>query len=79
MSSPNWQPAEQAIPDLREDVMWMSRVEHNGHTIEQYKHIDTRRYIHLDENGRPYRVRVDAGTQVFEPTSLADARAWLTS
>lgn len=81
MPQPNWQPAESTIPDLLDDLMWMTRISHDGHTIEQYKHRDTRRYINLDETGRPYRVRVDGttGNQEVEPISLVEARTWLTS
>ena len=29
----------------------------DGRTVHSYKHIDTRRYLHLDESGHAYRYR----------------------
>jgi hypothetical protein len=37
------------------DFMWMHEVKLlDGTSVHAYKHIDTRRYIHLDENGQAY-------------------------
>jgi hypothetical protein len=45
----NWSPLEQKLePELCAEFMWM--LGENG--IDQYKHIVTRRYLHLDKDGR---------------------------
>jgi hypothetical protein len=55
--TPNWAPLESVIPlDDCADWMWMSRLEHGGRPIEQYKHRDTRQYLNLDAEGNAYRV-----------------------
>jgi hypothetical protein len=63
---PNWAPLE-AIggPELCEQFMWMWR--ESG--IEFFKHIDTRRYLLLDSEGRCYR-QTEVG---FEPVDAATA------
>lgn len=59
---PCWAPAEQYMPDLLDDVMYMDTVLHAGRRIEQYKHIDTRRYVNLDRTGWAWDISVDAET-----------------
>lgn len=50
--SSDWAPLEQMLgPDLCERFMYMGRFE----TIYLYKHIDTRRYLNLDAEGRCFR------------------------
>lgn len=45
----NWKPLEQTLaPELCAEFMWMFR--ENG--VEHYKHIVTRRYLRLDQDGR---------------------------
>ena len=47
-----------------DDFMWMGAAEFNdGRTVHSYKHVDTRRYLHLDESGHAYRflARADGG------------------
>lgn len=34
--------------------MWMGSTELHGVAVQQYKHIDTRRYLVLDEAGHAY-------------------------
>lgn len=54
---PNWGPLEALLPaEQVGDWMWMGRVEHDGHSIEQYKHHETRRYINLSKDGQAWRV-----------------------
>ena len=50
---PNWKPLEIQIGQRCAEFMWMWR--QNG--LEYYKHIDTRRYLVLDAEGRSYRRR----------------------
>jgi hypothetical protein len=49
----NWKPLETRIGERCSEFMWMWR--HND--LEYYKHIDTRRYLILDTEGRTYRRR----------------------
>lgn len=76
MPSPNWGPLEAAVPaDQLGEWMWMGRVEHDGRTIEQYKHHGSRRYASIDEYGQGWRVwYTDSSTPPeFEKVLLADA------
>ena len=63
---PNWAPLE-AIggPELCGQFMWMWRES----DIEFYKHIETRRYLLLDSDGRCYR-QTEGG---FEPVDAVAA------
>ena len=61
-----------------DDFMWMGAAEFNdGRTVHSYKHVDTRRYLHLDESGHAYqyRPRADGGHYVAhsEPRRAIDA------
>ncbi len=49
----NWKPLEMRIGERCAEFMWMWR----QNDIEFYKHIDTRRYLILDAEGRSYRSR----------------------
>jgi hypothetical protein len=63
VTTPNWQPLER-IYTTTGDLgawMWMDRVTSGGVTVEQYKHIATRRYLNLDGAGNAYRVVYDDG------------------
>ena len=57
---PEWQPLLDAVgQQVTGDFMWMFEVElTNGTRLQAYKHIDTRRYIHLACDGAAF---------VFEP------------
>lgn len=73
--APDWGPLKAVAPDLLDDVMWMGRSRQDGTTIEQYKHIDTRRYLNLDASGQAWRFVGGA----FEPVELAAAVAYARS
>jgi hypothetical protein len=60
--NPNWRPLEKLIGSRCAQFMWMGR---EGE-LECYKHIDTRRYIHLDSKGRCFR----EGPEGLEPANL---------
>ena len=70
----NWKPLELLIGSRCVEFMWMWR--ENG--LEYYKHIDSRRYLILDAEGRCHRrrqqlVRVDFQEElrrVTEPISV---------
>ena len=49
----NWKPLEMRIGGRCAEFMWMWRQNNR----EYYKHIDTRRYLILDAEGRSYRQR----------------------
>jgi len=47
-----------------DEFMWMGAAEFNdGRIVHSYKHVDTRRHLHLDESGHAYqyRSRADGG------------------
>lgn len=62
MSTPNWEPAEQHIPHLLGDVMWMGTEQVHDVHIEQYKHIDSRNYLNLDLDGNAWDIAVHPDT-----------------
>ena len=57
----NWKPLEIQIGEWCAEFMWMWR--QNG--LEYYKHIDTRRYLILDAEGRCY-IRRDGDLVVVD-------------
>lgn len=76
-SNPNWTPLLELVgEDVTGDFMWMFEVKlSTGVHVQAYKHVDTRRYIHLDARGRAYAYQwnaryrrvsaVDVLTEVF--------------
>lgn len=55
---PDWDPLHDALPLKHCDgFMYMYRVEWEGAVIEVYKHGITRRWLHLDHDGRAYFYR----------------------
>ena len=76
---PDWDPLLRTVGErVTGDFMWMFEVElETGTRVHAYKHIDTRRYVHLDQDGtawvysprdryRPYPV-TEVLTEVFRP------------
>ncbi len=56
-SYPNWIPLETRVPPLEcAKFMWMFQLD----GLEHYKHIETRRYLRLDTDGKCH-VPADAG------------------
>jgi hypothetical protein len=52
---PNWNPLLALAPDEVDDFMWMFAVElESGLRLHAFKHIETRRYLHLDSEGRAF-------------------------
>jgi hypothetical protein len=53
---PEWGPLLDAVGDrVTGDFMWMFEVElTNGTPLQAYKHIDTRRYVHLAPDGEAF-------------------------
>lgn len=72
MSEPNWGPLEKAIPaDQMADWMWMGTAVANGRRIEMYKHVDTRQYVNIDNQGQAWNGKGDSSYS--EKVNLADA------
>ena len=64
--TPDWAPLEQVLgPKLCESFMYMGR----SGELYLYKHIDTRRYLNLDVEGKCFRY-TGAG---YEPEELGRA------
>ena len=72
--SPNWQPLLDAVGgDVVQDFMWMFEVTLcDGTQLQAYKHIDTRRYVHLARGGRAF---VYESPDRYRPAHPADALA----
>ena len=51
----NWKPLEKRVGRRCAEFMWVFR--QNG--LEYYKHVDTRRYLILDQKGKCYRQKGD--------------------
>jgi hypothetical protein len=53
---PDWRPLEDLVGEpVAADFMWMFQVElSDGSLLHAYKHIDTRRYIHLDADAAAF-------------------------
>ena len=52
---PEWGPLLELAPDHIDDFMWMFEVElESGLRLHAYKHIETRKYLHLDKEGRAF-------------------------
>lgn len=62
LNNPNWRPLEKLIGSVCAEFMWMWR---EG-DVEFYKHIDTRRYLRLNDRGDCFR----EGSNGLEPANL---------
>ena len=53
---PEWTPLRDAVGLCRADwFMWMSEIElEDGSRVHAYKHVNTRRYLHLPGDGRAF-------------------------
>jgi len=48
--------SQSAIEVDADDFMWMGAADFaDGRVVHSYKHVDTRRYLHLDTGGHSYR------------------------
>jgi hypothetical protein len=58
-ATPDWAPLEAVIGDaLAEWFMWMYEVQlADGSQLHAYKHVTTRRYLHLTSGGRAFDYR----------------------
>jgi hypothetical protein len=73
--TPDWKPLENTVGyDLAGDFMWMFEVTlEDGRRLQAYKHIDTRRYVHLDAEGEAL-VYVDGGER-YRPHPVSEVLA----
>ena len=54
-TTPEWEPLLELAPDHIDDFMWMFEVElESGLRLHAYKHVETRKYLHLDKEGRAF-------------------------
>jgi hypothetical protein len=52
---PEWGPLLELAPDHIDEFMWMAEVElESGLRLHIYKHIETRKSLHLDKEGRAF-------------------------
>jgi hypothetical protein len=53
---PKWEPLVNAVGErVAGDFMWMFEVElSDGRSLQAYKHVDTRCYAHLDDQGQAF-------------------------
>ena len=60
--NPEWRPLVELLgPDLAGWFMWMYEIElFDASRVHAYKHVATRRYLHLAEDGRAFLYRADA-------------------
>jgi hypothetical protein len=72
--TPDWKPLLDAVgEELTGDFMWMFEVElTDGTRLQAYKHIDTRRYVHLDPEGAAF---VYQGPDRYRSFPVADVLA----
>jgi hypothetical protein len=75
-TTPDWTPLENLALEHCCDFMWMFTVttEH-GRRLQAYKHIWTRRYIHLDGTGAAFVYREDGRYQQVDALWLIDLAA----
>ena len=66
---PVWQPLLDLVgEDLTGWFMWMYEVELADHApLHAYKHVSTRRYLHLTEDGRTFAYRSEARYREIAP------------
>lgn len=69
---PNWQPLEaMAGEELAGEFMWMFQVDlADGTAVHAYKHIGTRRYLHLGEDGRTFAFTYSGRYRPVDPFDL---------
>ena len=71
---PNWEPLEAMVgEELAGEFMWMFQVDlADGTAVHAYKHIFTRRYLHLAEDGRTFAFTYQRSVSHGRPLRLAD-------
>lgn len=60
LERPNWEPLLGLARVYVDEFMWMGEIElEHGVRLQSYKHYWTRRYLHLDPEGKPWVLRED--------------------
>lgn len=69
---PNWEPLEVMVGEqLAGEFMWMFQVDlADGTAVHAYKHIFTRRYLHLGEDGRTFVFTRSERYRMIDPFDL---------
>ena len=70
---PNWDPLiDLVVVHLVRWFMWMHELELDGTPAHAYKHVATRRYLHVGEDGRLFGYVLPFRYQVVEPRQALD-------
>jgi hypothetical protein len=70
---PEWGPLLELAPAHIDDFMWMCEVElESGLRLHAYKHIETRKYLHLDMEGRAFAYIPPKVFREDEPSSYRE-------
>jgi hypothetical protein len=77
---PEWAPLLELTPGHIDEFMWMFEVElESGLRLHAYKHVETRKYLHLDKEGRAFvylwsgeELEEDPGYREVDPRSLLE-------
>jgi hypothetical protein len=69
---PSWEPLEAMVGEvLAAEFMWMFQVDlADGTVVQAYKHIFTRRYLHLAQDGRTFAFTSSNRYRVVDPFDL---------
>lgn len=71
---PTWAPLQAVVASLTNWFMWMGEVRlDNGVAVHAYKHRSTRRYLHLDQESRPYTYEFRRERAMYREITLAQA------
>jgi hypothetical protein len=71
VEDPSWEPLAELAPDHLDDFMWMFEAElDSGLRLHAYKHWWTRRYLHLDCEGRAFAYCGDDRYREVDPCWL---------
>lgn len=71
--TPNWDPLLELAPDHIDDFMWMFEVQlESGLRLHAYKHHETRKYLHLDTEGRAFAYIPPRRFRANEPSSYRE-------
>jgi len=69
---PDWRPLLRLLPDvLVETFMWMFELRLPGQRVHAYKHVVTRRYVHLSASSRRAYVYLDDERYARIPVATA--------
>jgi hypothetical protein len=77
--TPDWEPLLEALgDDLTRDFMWMFEVRlSNGVPLQAYKHVKTRRYLHLAPDGASFMFEAPDNYVLIPNADVAGlARTW---